>query len=104
MSQLEIKAIISSINAYLSANSLPWFIKDFQSLIEERNSKTYSKHKVRKIMIEDARLSFKKISSQPPSYSSSITVFDVVQSPPLSNPPVGLGKSWSLAISLKKLY
>ena len=72
MSQTEIKAIVSSINAYLITNSLPWFVKDFQRLIEERHSKTYSKRKIRKIMIEDARPSYKKISSRPLSYSSSI--------------------------------
>ena len=35
----------------------------------------------------------------------SYTVFDAVQPPPLCLvPPVGLGKSWSLTISLKKNY
>ena len=36
--------------------------------------------------------------------STHITVFDAVQSPSLSSPPVSLGKSWSLTISLKKNY
>ena len=31
------------------------------------------------------------------------TVFDAVQSPPLSSLPVSLGKSWSLTISFKKI-
>ena len=32
------------------------------------------------------------------------TVFDVVQSSPLSSPPINLGKVWSLIILLKKNY
>ena len=72
MSQPEIETIESSINAYISTNSPPWFVKYFQRLIEEIHSKIYSKHKTRKIMIEDARLSYKKINSRPLSYSSSI--------------------------------
>ena len=36
--------------------------------------------------------------------SEKSTVPNIVQSPPLSSPPVSLTKSWSLATSLKKFY
>ena len=72
VSNIEVDNIVNSIYHYLNTNSLPWFIKDFQRLIEEKYSKTYSKHTNGKIMIKDARLTYKKISSRPISYSHSI--------------------------------
>ena len=72
MSLPEIEKIVESINVYLNTNSLPWFVKDFQRLIEEKHSKVYKQHIVRKIMIKDAKLSYKKISSLLLSYSRQI--------------------------------
>ena len=68
----EVNILVKYIDSYLNTHSFPLFIKNIQSMLEEKCSKSYPAHLIRKVMMQDAGLSYKKISSRPLGYSSDI--------------------------------
>ena len=50
------------IHSYLNTHSFPLFNKDVQSMLEEKCSKSYPAYLIRKVMMQDAGLSYKEIS------------------------------------------
>ena len=50
----------------------PWVVIDFQEYIKASHSKSYQAHTLRKIMIEDLHLSYKKVSSRPKCYVNAV--------------------------------
>ena len=61
-----------NIHSYLNTNSFALFIKDIQSILDEKFSKSYPTHLIRKVMMQDAGLSYKKISLRTLEYFSDI--------------------------------
>ena len=72
VSNNEANTLMKQISIYLNTHSFPLFVKDFQNMLEKKSSKPYPKHVVRKMMIQNAGLSYKKISSRPLNYSRDV--------------------------------
>ena len=68
----EVNNLASIIQKYMQTHSEPWVVKDFQEYIKAKHSKSYQAHTLRKIMIEDLHLSYKKVSSRPKCYVNAV--------------------------------
>ena len=61
-----------NIHSYLNTISFALFIKDIQRILDEKFSKSYPAHLIRKVMMQDVGLSYKKISLRTLEYFSDI--------------------------------
>ena len=71
-SNREANTLMKQNSIYLNTYSFPLFVNDFQNMLEKKSSKPFPKHEVRKMIIQNADLSYKKISSRPLNYSRDV--------------------------------
>ena len=60
------------IDEYVDSHQTPWTVKDIRDYLYEKTKKIYPLHIVRRIMINNLQLSFKKISSRPITYHDEV--------------------------------
>ena len=60
------------IDEYVDSHQTPWTVKDIRDYLYKKTNKIYPLHIVRRIMINNLQLSFKKISSLPITYHDKV--------------------------------
>ena len=111
LSNNEEKDIERTIKNYLATHHLPWTVSDVTKYTNDKLLKVFPTHAIRKIMINNAKLSYKKVSSRANNHSMDLlkearTLFSIKYLELLTNETLLLnvdeasfGRAWRISYS-----